>query len=304
MNRRVAAKVAVSAALLAWLLSRTPLQELAAALARLTPAALALGLVLSFAAWWLSGVRLWTLAFEFPLHDVVRMTWIGLYYGTVLPGQVAGDVVKAYRLSTRQSVPGRAAAATLVDRALAVLALFALGAAAAPWVPQAPRMLGVTLAALTVAGFAALGVMLHPRVRRALASGLSSASSTGIRALPGRLAMGLEDVMGHPGRLLANAGLAVGFHALCLAIHLAIGASLGIALSVSAWMLVYAGVSLLMLAPVTVAGLGLREGGYVGLLGLLGVSAADALSLSFVLFAYALCGALVGFLVEIGGRSR
>jgi glycosyltransferase 2 family protein len=68
--------------------------------------------------------------------------------------------------------------------------------------------------------------------------------------------------------------------------------------------LVYAGVSLLVLLPITVAGLGLREGGYVGLLGLFGVGAADALSLSFVLFAYALCGAFVGFLVEMGGRSR
>src|SRR6186713_1881553 len=96
---RILLKVTVSVALITWLLWRTPVSEISARLLSLDFTSLVLALVLSLAAWWLSALRLWFLMPEFQLRDVVRMTLIALYYGTVLPGQVAGDVMKAYRLS-------------------------------------------------------------------------------------------------------------------------------------------------------------------------------------------------------------
>ena len=95
-------------------------------------------LVLTLVAWWISALRLWCISPEFRLRDVVQMTFVALYYGTVLPGQVAGDVMKAHRLSQRQTEPGQAVAATLIDRVIATFALFFLGASAAPWVHRAP----------------------------------------------------------------------------------------------------------------------------------------------------------------------
>ena len=131
MSWGVAAKLAVSAALLAWLVARVELAQVVATLAALDAPAVALALLLTLLAWALSALRLWLLLEEVRLRDVARMTLVGVYYQTVLPGQVAGDAVKAYRLSVAQVAAGEAAAATLVDRAFALVALLLTGAVAA-----------------------------------------------------------------------------------------------------------------------------------------------------------------------------
>ena len=62
-------------------------------------------------------------------------------------------------------------------------------------------------------------------------------------------------------------------------------------------------VSLILLLPVTFAGVGLREGGLVILLGFVGVAPADAVALSFALLSYTLFGALVGAVADLKGRA-
>ena len=244
-------------------------------------------------------MRLWFLLSGLRLRDVGRMTLVGLYYGAVLPGQVAGDLVKAYRLSFGQSAPGEAAAATFVDRVVATLALLLIGAFAAPFVSGVPvgLALGLALAAGTLV--AGAGIALHPGPRTAILARLAALPSARLRELLARFGGGLELVIRRPAGLLASFVVALAFHATCVAIHVALGPSLGIQLPVAEWSIAYAGVSMLMLLPMTLAGLGLREGGYVGLLGLFGATAASALSLSLVLFAFVLLGAVLGLVAEL-----
>ena len=54
-----------------------------------------------------------------------------------------------------------------------------------------------------------------------------------------------------------------------------------------------------MLLPISVAGIGLREGGYLGLLAFFGVNRETALALSFAFFGYLLFGALLGGATEL-----
>ena len=300
---RFALKAAISAALLAWLLSHTPLAEIRGVLARLDPLPVAAGMALAVATWWLSAVRLWLLAREFPFGQVARMTFVGMYYGTVLPGQVAGDVVKAYRLSSVQTAPGLAAAATFVDRVVAMIGLLVTCAIAAPWVRQLPSRLAPAITTAAAACVLGLALASHRRVRSVFFEA-SSAATPGLRGLAARFGSGLNQVLERRGRLASNFAIAMGFHAVCVAIQVILGAALGIELPVAAWCVTYAGVSLLTLLPVSIAGLGMREGGYVGLLGLFGIPASQALSLSLLIFAYAIVGALAGMLVEISDRSN
>ena len=295
-------KALVSAALVTWLLWRTPVSEIGATLGSLDFVSIIAALVLTMAAWWLSALRLWCLAPEFRLRDVVRMTFVALYYGTVFPGQVAGDVMKAHRLSHRQSEPGQAAAATLIDRVVATFALFFLGASAAPWVQRAPD--GLTLLFVLAASACLLGALLlaQSRAHKLLTRWITPKRPTGLRTLLVRLVDGLHRLLQHPFRLVACFMLALVFHGLCTAIQIVLAHALGFELPVAVWFLVYAGVALLLLLPVSFAGLGLREGGYVGLLGVFGVAATQALSLSLVLFSYLLFGALLGWIAELTGK--
>jgi uncharacterized protein (TIRG00374 family) len=303
-------KLLISAALLAWLLARTPLHALAHELGRLDAATLAAGAALSVAAWLLSALRWWCIAPGFALATVVRMTFIGLLYGTLLPGQVAGDVVKAWRLSPSQKSRGQAAAVTLVDRGVATLALFAIGAAAAMALPRVPAALRLLFPLATLA-IAAGGLVLSATPMQNLLNVWLRSRGEGriapLFAFLLRLSQALHQALRQPLRIALSFALALLFHALCIAIHLLLARALGLSLDAAAWCLVYAGVSLLMLLPVSVAGIGLREGGYVGLLALFGVSREAALTVSLVLFAYTILGALIGVLFELeilGRKAR
>lgn len=300
---RIALKGAISAGLLAWLLLHTPLAEIRGVLSRLDPAAAIAGMVLTIATWCLSAFRLWLLAREFPLREVTRMTFVGMYYGTVLPGQVAGDVVKAYRLSAVQSSPGLAAAATFVDRVVAMIGLLVACAIAAPAVRELPSRLAIAIAIAATASVLGLALGTRHRIRSWFLDTSPGASAVPL-GIAARFGSGLNRVLERPGRLAANFAVAMAFHGVCIAVQVILGTALGIELSVAAWCVTYAGVSLLTVLPVSIAGLGMREGGYVGLLGLFGIPAAQALSLSLLIFAYSVVGAIAGALVDLSDRSK
>ena len=303
MSKVALLKVAVSAALLGIFLWRTPLDLVVLNLRHLDPAAFAAAAVLSFIAWWLSGVRLWCLLPEFRLGTLQRATFASLFYAVILPGQIAGDVVKAYRLGRQSTRTGHAEAATVVDRALAIFALFCLGAAATFDVAAIPS----ALRALMLCGAAAIAlcgvVMASTRVRDALHR--RGAGDGRLRHFLRHFAIALHDCLRKPSRMLANFLLALVFHAVCIAIQMLLGQALGIALSWSQWTIVHAGVTLVVLLPISVAGIGLREGGYVGMLALFGVPATKALPLSLTIFAMTLFGAAIGGMLELtSARAR
>jgi glycosyltransferase 2 family protein len=301
---RAFCKIGVSVSLVGWLLWRTPLNEISTTLTSLDPAAIISGLLISLAAWWISAVRLWVLSPNFDMHTVVRTTLVALYYGTILPGQVAGDIMKAYRLSQTHSWAGEAVAAAVVDRVIATFALFLIAACIAPWVQQAPRFLCMSLIGVAIA--IALGMYVLARSSSAaVGKRLSWLRKGGLIArLASLFAAGVRAVLREPRRLYACFALAVIFHAACLLIHIVLAKALGIDLSVASWFLVYSGVALLTLLPISVAGLGVREGGYVGLLAIFGITASQALALSLVFFGYIVLGALLGWIAEVTGDAR
>ncbi|QBB70583.1 flippase-like domain-containing protein [Pseudolysobacter antarcticus] len=303
MNLRFWLKLVLSTCLLGWLLQRTPLGDVTADLTRVGLGIFIAGALLSLQCWIDAAIRLWVVAPEFPLTEVVRMSFISQFYGTVLPGQLAGDVVKIWRLGRFQRFPGHAAAATLIDRGIATFALFAIGAFAAFALDTIHRSLGIVLVCATFA-IAIAGVMLSLASVRDLLVRLANIGSSRpwlarLSELLHRIAHALHDAMRRPARLMICFILALVFHAICIGNHMLIGHALGIDIGLSAWCLVYAGVSVLMLLPISIAGIGLREGGYVGLLALFGTSRETALALSFTFLGYALLGALLGYVTEL-----
>jgi uncharacterized membrane protein YbhN (UPF0104 family) len=77
---------------------------------------------------------------------------------------------------------------------------------------------------------------------------------------------------------------------------LAVG--VGIILPFADWCWVMGIVSLSVCLPITIGGIGLREGVFIGLLGFLRVSAVAAMALSFAIFLLTFCGAAVGGICE------
>ena len=203
-----------------------------------------------------------------------------LVLNNALPTAVGGDAVRTWFVGKESGKLVRAATATIVDKLTALFCLYAVAWAAfavdrgavPSSVVRALMWLTIgLLGALVIAVLAAAGV--RPVVRR----------------LPDRLQAMLRDTWltlktwGRSPRTIALV-LALGllYQVLIVLVLTTIGRTVGIELSFALAAVSTAIVLVAMLIPISVGGLGVREGGYVLLLGKAGTSAADATSLSLL----------------------
>ncbi|MBT5240539.1 MAG: flippase-like domain-containing protein [Rhodospirillaceae bacterium] len=294
-NRSVifALKFGISAALLIFVLRRLDLGAVGEALSRLTPETILVAAGLYLLAHGLNGVKLQVLMADRPLKDLVRYTFVALYYGTVLPGQLLGDAMKAYRLVRPGDDGATVVAAVVVDKITGLVALVLITGLALLIDPRGfpnafPALSFALLAGLVLALLLPLVVPKFPNV-------LDNALGRFLRAWHASA----RDW----GPLFGSLFTGIAFQILSVIVVAYIGTGMGISLSFPAWVAVVGLVSLVLLLPVTVAGVGLREGGLVILLGFVGVAPADAVALSLALLGYTLFGAVVGAIADLKSRK-
>lgn len=96
-------------------------------------------------------------------------------------------------------------------------------------------------------------------------------------------------ISGFSGALYVQLSKIVSVYVVALALHLEV--------SPAAFFLFVPVINIITLLPVSIAGLGMREGGYVALFGYLGLSTGEALSLSLLVFGinmlFVLCGGII-----------
>jgi len=286
-------KALISAALLIVVLRRTDLSAVTEALSRLTLETIVIAAALYVLAHGLNAFKLQLLMEDRPLKDLVRYTFVALFYGTVLPGQLLGDAMKAYRLVRPEDDGAGVVAAVVVDRIVGLAALVLITGIA---LLMDPRGFPAAFPALSFALLAGLILaLLLPLVVPKFPNALDNALGRFLRAW--------HASTGDWGALVGCFVTGIAFQIISVIVVAYLGAGMGISLSFPAWIAVVGMVSLVLLLPVTVAGVGLREGGLVVLLGFVGVPAADAVALSLVMLAYTLFGAFLGAIADMKGRA-
>lgn len=287
-------KALVGAGLLWFLSTRVPLADALSVASSVDPGVLAAAILLYLLAHTVNAAKLQVFLPGLSLWQAWRFTMIGVFYGTVLPGQLAGDAVKAVRLARAQDNgdEGAAVAAVTVDKVVGLFALFIVVALA---IALDARSFGGTVVMAvvfaTVAAIAALAAMVFLPVPAWL--GRFGASVSAWRAVSLR-----------PRTLSLALLLGLIFQGLCVGICMVLGENLNIDLSVAAWTVVMGFSSIVLLAPVSIAGIGLRDASLIGAIGMFGGSEVGAFALSLVLLIVNLAGAAVGFAVDIAGRDR
>lgn len=232
-------------------------------------------------------------------------------YTLLLPGQLAGEAVKAFRL-------GRGAGRSLAASASAVafdkltglagvliLTLAGAGFEAGPEAPVVAALAAGALLALTAAAAVLTWGLGRPAAMRPPAFPVPSFIARCAALLGTRATAFLQGWRSHA-RRPRTAGLSllggIAAQALSVAGCLFLGAAFGIHLTFTAWCVVVGALSVLLLAPVTIGGLGLREGSLVGLLGLHGVPAEDALALALAVLAIQLGVGGIGLAADLAAR--
>ncbi|MBM4292760.1 MAG: glycosyltransferase [Deltaproteobacteria bacterium] len=285
--------------LLAWAWGSGLLAQGWAAASRLSPLTLAAALGWMWGGVTLGALRWLCLLRAFGLHApppllAARLCYEGLFYNTLAPGAVGGDVLRAHWL--RALDPARSSAHYAVTLGERVMGLVSLGLLCATGAGG-----GLTAGGAAAGGAAALCAL----------AALASAPPLAARALPRAprlLAAPLAQVAACRPSWVALALLVNTLgHLTSFALLVALAADLGVTLSAAEW-LVSLSVGLLAAnLPLSVAGVGPREASLVWALGRYGVPEGAALALSLsslaVLLALAALGGLLHAAAPGGARG-
>jgi len=130
-------KLVVSSVLLYFVLAKTGIELVLSTLKGMSPIAFLSAIFLYLSAQFISTVR-WKLLLpgEFRIRKLFSLYMIGSFFNTVLPGIIGGDVVKAYyltKLITHHSSPVIALASIFMDRYLGFVMLLAICTVAFPF---------------------------------------------------------------------------------------------------------------------------------------------------------------------------
>jgi hypothetical protein len=303
---RLLLKLAVSVGLLAWLLLRNDLGQVFASIRGVPPAMIAMVAAIIVVEIGIAALRWWLFVPHQSLMRIARLTLIGIFYGVVLPGQVAGEAVKAYRLGAGQPDAEQVAASVFVDKVNGLIGLLILGILGAILsrldFPKALWMSFSVALALFLVGLYAIRL---PALRRSIeaVSGRAGQRWHTWNPLAQRFARFFAAWTRYsvrPGLMLASIALAMLYHLLAIAVIMILAPSFGIEVPLPEWLWIFAVVSLAVLLPLSLGGLGIREGAFVAVLGLLKVPSESALALSLTIFTSQLATALLGGLVETG----
>jgi len=283
---RLAAKLTVSACLLAWLLHDADWVRMGRLLLSADPARLA-PVVLAEAAFIL--VRAWRFAvilgddarFAVPFPTLVRHYLISCFFSLFVPGGIAGDWVRASRVNRHGGSLGFSLQSVFLERYLGLLAMFALAAVFLS-LPSSP----IRLPPGILPGL--WGILALSSVPPALA--LLRAYRT--LPLPGSLKASLDSLTG---RTLARAvALSLLLQAACLVVYWTVAAALGLRISPAVLCPLLLASSVLTLLPVSIQGLGVNQTLFVHGLAPHGFDAEAALVFSLSIFVLDLAVGAVG----------
>ena len=291
-------RVAASAVMLALLLSRIHLSSL---LPRDRGTALA-WLVVGLAVWLVAAVLAtvrWQRvlsALELPadLSPLLSHSFAGLFVANFLPTTIGGDVLRVTRLSQSNGQAPASFASVVLERLTGFLVLPLITLVALFTHPALLRLGTASRLAL----FFSLGTLVLLVVILALAAnpklgGRLAANQNWLRFV-GAIHLGLARIRKHPGAVASVLLTAVAYQLTLVVAAWAATQALGIDVGWAAVMAFLPVVAMAQVLPVSVNGLGLREGALVLLLQPLGVPTGQAVALGLMLYGMNLAVSLLG----------
>ncbi|HEY3150067.1 MAG TPA: lysylphosphatidylglycerol synthase transmembrane domain-containing protein [Candidatus Binatia bacterium] len=300
-------KLLVSGGLLAYFLSRIHIERFFHTFASAKFSYIALALAVYLVAQGVSAMRWAALArpigIKTPFKDMVRYYLIGMFFNLFSPGTVGGDVSRVYYLVRDEQAHAKGRAVTtvhaamsvLMDRGIGMVVLVWLGAAGLLLFPAYPIPSAARTATLLLALAFLVGALSVPLLRPLLPEDGHQ--------LVVKLRLALRSYRTQWRALGAATLLSVAVHLIQTWMHVAMGRALDLDLPFSFCIIVYPLVGTFAAIPISVNGLGLREGGYVFLLAVIGIGTEKAIAFGILLFLIVALDSLLGGMLFLLQKS-
>jgi len=296
-----ALKIALTVLLLYLFISQTDLSGIVAVLSRLSSGLIVALALLNILGVFISAYKWRMLLPEAKFSGLAVACFASYYFALLLPGQLAQEAAKAYHLSMGQSPKIHLiAASVVVDKIVSIIGLLVVGciglALSETRLPQSLTWLFVVSGLMAILSLfslravwvysracrflARLGV-LFPRQERILNgfSGLFEAWHVYSRNLP---------------LLTSNILVAVLYQFVGVLMFYLLSRGLQLPIGFFDWSWIVGALTLALFLPLTIGGLGVREGTLIGILGMYGCGSETAIALSLMAFSFVIMLAMIG----------
>jgi glycosyltransferase 2 family protein len=247
-------------------------------------------------------------ALEIParLPRLMSHNLAGQFVSNVLPTTIGGDVLRVSRLSRDTGESPGTFASVVLERMTGWLVLPIITVVGFVVNPGLRHLGSATSVALVLAGVTLMmlvGVLAAAGSHRV---GGRFAARAGWRRFVGAVHLGIDRLRTHPGAALNV--LAAGFAYQIALVLAAVAAAQALGLrpaGLTALLAFFPAVLIAQVLPISMSGLGVREGAFVLFLGPLGVASEQAIALGLLLYVLNLVVSLLGVpAFAAGGRTR
>jgi uncharacterized protein (TIRG00374 family) len=245
---------------------------------------------------------------DLPLHRTFRFYFVGLFFNNFLPANIGGDAVKVYDVSRIGSSVYQVIAITLFDRIIGIFSLCLLATAFVLILIKTYPLewMGLYLGIFIGCMLPALGFYFVQPMRRFVRRFVGF-----LRLLS--LDKKGEHILNHLGEFKVRKMLVLKLmlfslviQALRVSTHILVGLSLGIDLDpevMGIFFIIVPLLSLAMIPPVTINGLGVREGLGILLFAQVGIGDADAFTMEFLTYCASVLISLLGLFFFLSRRA-
>jgi uncharacterized membrane protein YbhN (UPF0104 family) len=208
---------------------------------------------------WMALLR--ALEVEVPLRRLVELYFVGTFFNTFLPSGFGGDVVRVLELTQDTHVPA-AVGTVIVDRMTGLLVLFAMALAALPFSGGLlPAGTASAIGLLAAGGLIAGGIVLQGRLLRRWGRQLPGPLFQSVLTGEGALARIYRAVTDCGPRAIAQAlGISLVFNLLLVTLNYLVARAVGVDIAFTYFWLFVPLLSVTLMLPISIGGLGVREG--------------------------------------------
>lgn len=232
-----------------------------------------------------------------------RLNFISFFYSTFLPGQIAGDVAKGWKLSKIHPNKGEIVMSVIFDRITGLIGLIIAGIIGII-LSESEYIFNLKIPLIIISVIILIFFIITSRsesydfllyltnkIHKKVGFDGFFTKFVTLLEFCNKEKMGLIII-------LYTSFLGFIFQVVNVCLIYLVSEVLSLHVSFFDWLWIFTVISLTVILPVTIGGIGLREAGFIGLLSLFNIASEEALIVSTMVFALNILGAIIGFIFE------
>lgn len=304
-------RIAISVALLAGVLSFVDIGPVIRAVRRADPALVLLGGGIFLVGFTVFAARLQVLLSitgqQVRYLRLLGINFVGAFFSLLLPTTVGGDIARVYKLSRDTKIGPHGLTSVLVDRVIGLLTLLLMAAVALlagrSLIPESEFMVATAIGFGLIA-FLVVVLFALSRIRFQTPDD-GRLEPRGWSARWRSIQESIRILISDPARLTKALLLSLLGQTISVVSVASLARAVNIEVRTEMFFVIVPVVWLVVSVPITIGGLGAREGALVFLLGRLGVDPTAAVALSILIYTcYLICGLVGGTGIVVGLLSR